>query len=290
MSLEVAGRYASGSSWLFAGLTGRPEGGEHAPRAGSGGGVASRGLLHAPGKTRRAESRTGVAYPAGGRPRDRSGGPRNQRSGVNPQVAGSPRSSAALLKRRLVAGWQTDPVDGDVTQAMPVEAADAHRSRAAHLYGLIVSGAVLATAPDDVRLFRVAIILFCTLGIYWAAETYVHWIAARTLVQRDLTPQERRKIIADGWPLVAACTVPLLFLAGEALLGVDTSVALNLTLAVNAVLLLIVGWQMGTAGGLAGVRLVLSAGATGLLGLALIATQDVDALKSDLPAGSGRRA
>ena len=64
-----------------------------------------------------------------------------------------------------------------------------------------------------------AIILLCTLGIYWAAETYVHWIAARTLVQRDLTPAERRKIIVDGWPLVAACTVPLLFLAGEALLG-----------------------------------------------------------------------
>ena len=169
-----------------------------------------------------------------------------------------------------LAGWHTDQVDGDVTQAMPVEAADAHRSRAAHLYGLIVSGAVLATAPDDIRLFRVAIILFCTLGIYWAAETYVHWIAARTFVQRDLTPQERRKIIADGWPLVAACTVPLLFLAGEALLGVDTSVALDLTLAVNAVLLFAVGWQMGTAGGLTGVRLALSAGATGLLGLALI--------------------
>jgi hypothetical protein len=98
----------------------------------------------------------------------------------------------------------------------------------------------------------------------------VHWIAARTLVQRDLSPEERRKIVADGWPLVAACAVPLLFLAGEALIGVETSVALDVTLAVNAVLLFIVGWQMGTAGGLAGVRLAISSGATGLLGLSLI--------------------
>jgi hypothetical protein len=129
---------------------------------------------------------------------------------------------------------------------------------------------VLATAPDDFRLSRVAIILLCTLGIYWAAETYVHWIAARTIVQRDLTPEERRRIIADGWPLVAACTVPLLFLAGEALVGMETSTALNLTLAVNAVLLFAVGLQMGRAGALSGWRLVISASATGVLGLALI--------------------
>ncbi len=154
---------------------------------------------------------------------------------------------------------------------MPVETADAHRRQAAHLYGLIVSGAVLATAPDDFRLVRVAIILLCTLVIYWAAETYVHWIAARTLVQRNLSREERRRIVADGWPLVAACAVPLLFLGGEALIGVETSVALDLTLAVNTVLLFTVGWQMGTSGGLTGARLVLSAGATGLLGLALIA-------------------
>ena len=89
-------------------------------------------------------------------------------------------------------------------------------------------------------------------------------------MQRDLTPEERRKIVVDGWPLVAACAVPLLCLFVEALAGLETSVALDVTLAVNAVLLLIVGWQMGRAGGLTGVRLVLSAGATGLLGFALI--------------------
>ena len=161
-------------------------------------------------------------------------------------------------------------MDSDVANTQPDEAADHLRPQAAHLYGLIVSGAVLATASDEFRLSRVAVILLCTLGIYWAAETYVHWIAARTHVQRDLTRAETRRIVADGWPLVAACTVPLMFLAAEALLGIETAVALDVTLAVNAVLLFVVGWQMGTAGGLKGVRLALSAGVTGFLGLALI--------------------
>jgi len=158
----------------------------------------------------------------------------------------------------------------DTTLASPVSDGDPHRRRAAHLYGLIVSGAVLATAYEDFRLVRVAIILFVTLLIYWAAETYVHWIAARTIAQRGLTRHEGWQILRDGWPLVSACAVPLIFLGVEALLGIETAVALDVTLAVNTVLLFIVGWQMGKAGGLAGTRLLMSAMATGLLGVALI--------------------
>ena len=162
-------------------------------------------------------------------------------------------------------------MEKDVTldERRPTE--DSHRRRASHLYGLIVSGAVLATASDDYRLARVAILLVVTLSIYWAAETYVHWIAARTHLQRDLSSDERRRIVRDGWPLMTACATPLLCLGVEAILGVETSVALDLTLAINGVLLFIVGWQMGRAGGLTGARLSLSAGAAGLLGVALIA-------------------
>jgi hypothetical protein len=162
-------------------------------------------------------------------------------------------------------------MDDDATVAPRAPVADAHRRTAAHLYGLIVCGAVLATASDELRLTRIAVILVTTLTIYWAAETYVHWIALRALVQRDLTRHERRMIVRDGWPLVAACAVPLIFLGLEALLGVETSVALDLTLGVNAVLLFAIGWQMGREGGLTGIRLALSVGATGLLGVALIA-------------------
>jgi hypothetical protein len=157
-------------------------------------------------------------------------------------------------------------VDADSTAL----SSDPHRRRAAHLYGLIISGAVLATAPDDFRLLRVAVLLLGTLCIYWFAETYVHLMAARTHLRRMLTRPERRHVVVDGWPLVAASAVPLAALAIEALLGIDTKVALDITLAVNAVMLFLLGWQMGRASGLTGGRLVLAAAVAGLLGVTMI--------------------
>jgi hypothetical protein len=157
------------------------------------------------------------------------------------------------------------------SDSSPAILSDPHRRRAAHLYGLIVSGAVLATAPDEFRLARVAVIMLGTLAIYWAAETYVNLMAGRTHLQRRLTSAERRTIVVDGWPLVAASAIPLAFLAGEALLGMETKAALDLTLAVNAVLLFLLGWRMGRVSGLTGAKLVLAAGLAGLLGLTLIA-------------------
>ncbi len=147
---------------------------------------------------------------------------------------------------------------------------DHHRRRAGHLYGLIVTGAVLATAPEDFRLLRVAVLLLGTLCIYWAAETYVHWIAARTVLQRNLSREERRAVVLDGWPLVAACGVPMLLLLLEAIVGMETRVALDLTLAVNAALLFILGWQMGQSSGLTGGARVMSAAITGLLGILMV--------------------
>ena len=161
-------------------------------------------------------------------------------------------------------------MEDEVTVGTDAPEADPHRQRAGHLYGLIVTGAVLATVPEDFRLIRVALVLLGTLAIYWAAETYVHLIATRTHVRRTLTRDERRFIVRDGWPLVAACAVPLLCLAVEALLGVETSVALDVTLALNAVLLFLTGWQMGAASGLTGGRLAFSSLIAGLLGIALI--------------------
>jgi hypothetical protein len=161
-------------------------------------------------------------------------------------------------------------VEDDVTLEPGGTETDPHRRRAGHLYGLIVTGAVLATAPEDIRPIRVALLVLSTLVIYWAAETYVHWIASRTHVRRPLSRNERRMIVRDGWPLVAACSVPLTFLAVEALLGVETSVAVDVTLALNAGLLFATGWQMGASSGLSGWRLAFASAIAGLLGVALI--------------------
>ena len=149
-------------------------------------------------------------------------------------------------------------------------AGDAHRRRASHLYGLVGTGAVLATAPEDFRIRRVALVLVCTLCIYWVAETFVHWTATRTVLQRDLNRHERRAVILDGWPLVAASGVPLALLFVEGLLQFDTSTAVFLAHAATIVLLVVVGYQMGRTGGLTGVRLWGAAVLVGLLGVAMI--------------------
>ncbi|HET7902405.1 MAG TPA: hypothetical protein VFL59_14580 [Candidatus Nanopelagicales bacterium] len=150
------------------------------------------------------------------------------------------------------------------------QAPDPHRRRASYLYGLIVSGAVLAAAYESHRISRVIIALLGTLIIYWASETYVHWIAARELLKRDLTATERRHLLLDGWPLVTACAVPVIVLTVEALLKVEDARAVDVALAVNALLLLLVGYRMSKQSELTGWRLAVSTAAAGLLGVAII--------------------
>ena len=77
-------------------------------------------------------------------------------------------------------------------------------------------------------------------------------------------------MVRDGWPLVAACAVPLVLLFLEALVGMETKKALDLTLAVNAALLFALGWQMGRSSGLGGARRLGAAVTAGLLGILMI--------------------
>jgi hypothetical protein len=147
---------------------------------------------------------------------------------------------------------------------------ESHRRRAAHLYGLVISGSVLASAPASLGLLRVAGLLAGTLVVYWIAETYAHWVAARTVVGRMLTRHEERLVVRDGLPLVTACAAPVSVLLIEALLGVEPARAIEIALGVIVVLLCLTGWRMGARGGITGIRLVLSTAMCGLLGVAMI--------------------
>lgn len=147
---------------------------------------------------------------------------------------------------------------------------ETYEQRSAYLYGLIITGSVLAAAPDDRGLVRIAALLGGTLAVYWCAETYAHMIAARTVARRPLRATERRAVLSKGFPFMAACTVPGLVLLAEAVLRVPTSVAVDIALLVNLCLLLVVGWRMSTAGGLRGGRRLSSTMIAGLLGVAMI--------------------
>lgn len=149
--------------------------------------------------------------------------------------------------------------------------AQEHRRRASHLYGLVITGSVLAAAPDDLGLARLALVLLGTLLIYWTTESYAHWIALRSLLGGPLPAHERREVLEGGLPLVAACLVPLVVLVVEAVLGVETSRGVRIALGINVVLLALVGWNMAREGGLTGRRRVLACALTGLLGVAMVA-------------------
>ena len=167
-------------------------------------------------------------------------------------------------------GDDTDRAEAEQFSVGPLDVPGQLRRRAAHLYGLIICGAVLAAATDSARLSLVALAMLGTLAIYWLAEAYAHWMAALMVHQRPLTRAEGRAAILDGFPLVAASVVPVLVLALEAVLGVDTPRGLRIALWVNAALLLGVGWSMSTGGGFRGWRRVGLALIAGLMGVAMV--------------------
>lgn len=145
-----------------------------------------------------------------------------------------------------------------------------HRRRASHLYGLVISGSVLAAAPEEFGLVRLGSAVVGTLLVYWLAESYAHWTALRALQGRSLTPHERREVFLDGLPLVAACVVPVAVLVVEAVLGVEPGRGVRVALAINAALLVVVGWNMAGEGGISGWRRVGASALTGALGLAMV--------------------
>ncbi|MFC8801390.1 hypothetical protein ACFT2C_26965 [Promicromonospora sp. NPDC057138] len=159
----------------------------------------------------------------------------------------------------------------DRRRAEPPDTPGGYEQRAAYLYGLIITGSVLAAAPEEGGPVRIAALLGGTLLVYWCAETYANMVAARTVVQRPLRPSERREVLTEGLTLVSACAVPAAVLLAEAVLRVPTSVAVDIALVVNVALLLRIGWRMSTEGGLTGANRLVSTGIAGLLGVAMIA-------------------
>jgi hypothetical protein len=166
------------------------------------------------------------------------------------------------------------PADEAPASATPPEAIDGHggglRRRAAFFYGLIVCGAVLAADPENIQAWLVGVALVGTVVVYWIAETYVHWVAARAPKRRGLTAAERWKTVADGFPLVLACGIPAGVVFIEAVAGVPTATAVQVALLVNVALLVVVGWLMSPTGRPLSPNRFGYAIVTGLLGVAMI--------------------
>jgi hypothetical protein len=113
---------------------------------------------------------------------------------------------------------------------------------AAAIYGLIVSGAVMAAAGEHGSTRDVAITVFVTVLVYWAAESYADVLGEQIAEERPSTWARSKELLRQGWPLVQASYVPLIVMLIAWAVGVSTTSAITAGLVTNALLLIALGW------------------------------------------------
>ena len=162
----------------------------------------------------------------------------------------------------------TSPAAGDA----PLRSGhgDVGRRRSAGIYGTIVASAVLAAGGSHLRTAPLAITVFVTLLVYWAAEGYAVLLGEHAHAGRLPTWPEVRTSLAAIWPMVTASYVPLASLLAARVLGADPATAATVALLVAIVLLLLHGWMGGRASQLRGLRLLAVTLVAGAFGVVMI--------------------
>lgn len=112
----------------------------------------------------------------------------------------------------------------------------------AAIYGLIVSGAVMAAAGEHGSVRDVAVTVFITVLVYWAAESYADVLGEQIAEERRSSWRRARELLRQGWPLVQASYVPVVVLLIAWISGASTTGAITAGLVTNALLLIALGW------------------------------------------------
>jgi hypothetical protein len=146
----------------------------------------------------------------------------------------------------------------------------AARRRSAGIYGTIVVSAVLAAGGAHLRTVPLAVTVFVTLLVYWAAEGYAELLGEHAHAGRLPTWSDVRASLAGIWPMVTASYLPLLALLVARVLGADTKTAATVALVVAIALLLVQGWMGGKAARLQGLRLLVVTLVAGAFGVMMI--------------------
>src|SRR3954452_8034003 len=141
--------------------------------------------------------------------------------------------------------------------------------RASGIYGMVITGAVLASAGGHLRSLPLAVAVFITLLVYWVAEEYAE-VGEHASAGRLPSWEHVRAALGEKWPMVTASYVPLPLLLVVRALGAGTTEAAYAALGVTVVLLTYYGWSAGRASGLRGKPLLLMTAVAGSLGLVMI--------------------
>lgn len=140
---------------------------------------------------------------------------------------------------------------------------------ASGIYGMIVTGAVLATAGDSLYTAPLIAAVVGSLVVYWLADEYAQ-LGERASRGTLPTWSSVGAALAARWPMVSASYIPLAALACARVLGATPANAATVALAVAVVILAFYGWSAGRASDLDGVALGAMTAAAGGLGLLMI--------------------
>ena len=142
---------------------------------------------------------------------------------------------------------------------------------AAAIYGLIVSGAVMAAAGEHGTVREVAITVFVTVLVYWLAESYADVLGEQIAEERPSTWARTRELLRQGWPLVEASYVPLVVMVLAWAVGMSTTNAITAGLVTNALLLVALGWIASAQSHSSIPARAVSAALAGAFGMVMIA-------------------
>ncbi|NUR70433.1 MAG: hypothetical protein HOU81_06415 [Hamadaea sp.] len=145
---------------------------------------------------------------------------------------------------------------------------ETHRHQAAAIYGTIISGSVMAAAPQD-SVVTVVVLVLVTVFVYWLAERYADLLGAYTLGHR-LTRADIRHSLSEGLPMIRASYAPLIVLVVAALLGADTPTALTIAMSFTVLWLFLMGFIAGRRRQMTGWPLVVVTASAGLFGIVLM--------------------
>ena len=151
----------------------------------------------------------------------------------------------------------------------------AGKSRAAGIYGAIITAAIVDTAGDRMPTDALIIAVVVTLLVYWLAEEYAELLGEHVGGGRLPTWSQVRAGLVSTWPMVSASFAPLLAVVLATLAGASALTAANVGLVAAMVLLTIHGWLAGRAAQLQGWKLLVATLLAAGLGLVMILLKDL---------------
>lgn len=149
------------------------------------------------------------------------------------------------------------------------------RHRAANIYGVIITAAIIAASGEDLSTTALVIAVVVSLLVYWVAEEYAEVLGEQAVGGRLPTWASVRGMLTSTWPMVSASYAPLAALVLARLAGASALTAANVGLGLAIVLLTIHGWSAGRAARLRGRQLLLSTSAAAALGIVMILLKDL---------------